>query len=276
MAPRINNIQIEDNSQNNQNIFNNLNNGSINQNNRSNNNINNNNNHHHSNILYNTDINLNIIAENTNKIFIFLYNPNKITCIILLLLNILVAGLGTFIISCKNCSLYDFLLGFIQFFCCYSLLLKGIEIKETHNLFNVKINLFLSIYLIVLAILFYMSSIYVGIFHNFIFFNPRITKITENREKGICIIFLNLVTGGLGTLLYGFLSKNEDCFNRIKIWGVGIVQICGFIMFIFAFSLIGKVNRIILIILFFIGGIGYLTSICIGIKCYKKISISIL
>ena len=275
MAPRLNNIRIEDNSQNNQNIFNHLNNGSINQNNRSINNINNNNNHH-SNILNHNDIHLDIIAQNSNNCFIILFNPNKIICIILLLLNILVSGLGTVIIGFKNCSLYDFILGFIQFFGCYSLLIKGIELKKTQNVFNVKINSFLSFYLIILALLFFINSIYVGIFHNFIFFNPRITKITENREKGICILLLNFVTGGLGTLLYGFLSKNEDCFNRIKTWVVGIVQISGFIIFLFVFSLIGKINKIILIILFFIGGIGYLTSICIGFKCYKKISMSIL
>ena len=35
--------------------------------------------------------------------------------------------------------------------------------------------------------------------------------MTENKEKGICILLLNLITGGLGTILYGVLIKNMDC-----------------------------------------------------------------
>ena len=270
MVPRPNIIPNNENNQSNQNIYHNINN--VNNNNINPNNINNLNNNHNSNILYHTNIYLNIIAENSNNYFIILFYPNKIFCIILLLLNILISGLGTIIIGFKNCSLYDFILGIIQFFGCYLFLSKGLSLVKTHIIFNIKVNSFLGLYLFIIALLFYLSSIYVGIFHNFIFFNPRISKLNENKEKGIFILFLNFITGGLGTILYGFLLKNEDCFNRIKIWIIGLVQISGFIIFIFAFSLINIINKIILVILFFIGSIGYITSICIGIKCYKKIS----
>ena len=262
MVPRINNDDIH----NNQNIIPNLN------NNHSNINLNNNNvSNSNSNILNHNDIQLNILAQNNNNCLIILFSPNKTCCFIFLFLCIIVSGLGTILIGFKNCSLYNFILGIIQF-SGYYLFLKGINLRKIHYIFDVKINSFLSIYLILLSILFYLSSIYSGIFHNFLFFNPIRTKITKNKEKGICIIYLNLITGGLGTILFGFLIKNEDCFNRIKIWVVGLVQICGFFILILAFSLIGTINKIMLIILFLIGAIGYLTSIIIGQRCYKKIS----
>ena len=243
MAPRANNS-------NNDQINHNFNSLNSNQNNRIIFNLNNNINSSNSNVLNHNDIQLNILSENSNNFFIVLFNPNKIICIILLLLNIIISGSGTLLIGFKNCSLYDNLLGIIQFFGCYLSFLKGLDAKKTLYIKNIRINPFLGIYLIILSLLFYLSSIYIGIFHNFIFFNPRRIKINENKEKGICIIILNSITGGLGTLLYGFLIKNSDFLNRIKFWLMGLVQICGFIIFILAFSLISKTNTIILIIFF--------------------------
>lgn len=260
MVPRIGD---NDNNLNNQNLSNN-------QSNRIISNVNNINNARR-NILNYNQTNLNMVAERSNNIFILLFNPNKCFCFFILILNILISGLGTIIIGLKNCSLYDFILGIIQFCGCYFLFLLEINIKKFKYIFYIRINSFMHIYLIVIAIIFYLSSIYTGIFHNFIFFNPRRAKVNE---KGICILILNLITGGIGTLLYGFIINNEECLYRIKMWGVGIIQICGFIIFIFAFSCILRINTILLIILFLIGGIGYLTSILVGIKCYKKILIS--
>ena len=256
MVPRI----INDNIHNNQNIMQNLNNQNHNNNNISN-----------QNILNHNDIQLNILAQNNNNFFIILYSPNKTVCIIFLILNIFICGFGTILIGLKNCSLYIFILGIIQF-SGYFLFFQGFNIKKMHIMFNTKINSCLSIYIIILALLLFLSSIYCGIFHNFLFFNPIRTKITKNKEKGICIIYLNLITGGLGTILYGFLAKNQDCFSRFKILIIGVVQIWGFIILLFAFSLIGAINHIMLTIFFFIGGIGYLSSIIIGKKCYNKIS----
>ena len=144
--------------------------------------------------------------------------------------------------------------------------------KKYHYIYNVKINSFLSLYLIILSALFYLSSIYVGIFHNFVYYNTRKTTMTENKEKGICIIMLNLLTGGLGTVLYGVLMKDLNYFVIIKFWIVGIVQIIGFIILVLCFTFIGTINKIILIIFFCFGIIGYTTSICFGIKYYKNIS----
>ena len=254
MVPRLNNINSLDN-----NINQNSNDMNSNQNTRNVINANNSN----SNILNHNNIQLNILSDNTNNFFIILFNPNKAICFIILFLNIIVSGLGTILIAFKNCSLYDFLLGILQFFGCYYCFFKGIESKKYYNILYFRTNSLLSIYFIIIAILMYLSSIYAGIFHNFIFFNQRRIKINENKEKGICILFFNLLTGGVGTLLYGFLMQNIDFFYRIRIWFTGIVQIGGFIILILAFSLIGKINKTILIILFIVGIMGYITSICI-------------
>ena len=272
MVPRPNNINNNINNNNHQSNRN-LNEHNLGNNNNNNNRIINNLNNN-TNILNHNEIYLNIIADNSNNKFILLFNPNKFICFILLFLNIVISGLGTFIIGIKNCCLYDFILGIIQFFGFYVSILESFKIKNSFYILRYKVNSFLYVYLIIVAILFYLSSIYVGIFHNFVFFNPRTTNINENKQKGICIILLNLISGGLGTILYGFLVKNDECFNRMKMWLIGIVQISGFAIFIFAFSLIGKINKIILIIFFFIGAMGYLTSIIIGVRCYRRISVS--
>jgi len=260
MVPRINNVNLNNRVNNNQ--------RQNNHNARNANHLNINNN----NILPYNQIMLNILSENSNNKLIIIFSPNKCICFIILILNIIISGLGTLMLSIRNCSLYDFALGFIQFFGSYFLLLEGLSIRKYRYIYYVKINSFLFVYLIILSILFYLSSIYVGIFHNFVYYSPRRTTMTRNKEKGICIILLNLLTGGLGTILYGILIKNMDCFNRIKVWVVGIVQICGFAIFILAFSFIGTINKIMLIIFFFIGIMGYITSICIGMRCYGKIS----
>ena len=272
MVPRPNNINNNNINNNNNNQSNrNLNEQNLgnNNNNRIINNLNNN-----ANILNHNEIYLNIIADNSNNKFILLFNPNKFICFILLFLNIVISGLGTFIIGIKNCCLYNFILGIIQFFGFFGSILESFKIKNSFYFLRYKVNSFLYIYLIIIAILFYLSSIYVGIFHNFLFFNPRTTNINENKQKGIGIILLNLISGGLGTLLYGFLVKDDDCFNRMKIWLIGIVQISGFAILILAFSLIGNIHKIILIIFFFIGAMGYLTSIIIGVRCYRRILVS--
>jgi hypothetical protein len=211
---------------------------------RNDNNLNINNN----NILSYNQILLNNLAERTSNKLIVIYNPNKYICFIILLLNIVIPGLGTLMISIRNCSLYDFSLGCIQFLGSYFFFLEGLSIRKYHYIYFVRINSFLFAYLIILSILFYLSSIYVGIFHNFVFYNPRKTTMTENKEKGICILLLNLITGGLGTTV--ILIKNMDCFNRLKVWLIGIVQICGFAIFILAFTFIGTINKMMLIIFF--------------------------
>ena len=263
MVPRINNNNLNNNINNNQNRSNHIV--------RNANNLNNNNN----NILSYNQIMLNNLSERTNNKLIVMFNPNKCICFIILLLNIIISGLGTLMISIRNCSLYDFFLGFIQFLGSYFFFIAGLSIRKYRYIYHIRINPFLCAYLIILSIIFYLSSIYVGIFHNFVFYNPRRTTITENKEKGICILLLNLITGGLGTILYGVLIRHMDCFNRSKFLLIGLVQITGFAIFIIAFTCIGTINKAILFIFFFIGIMGYITSICFGMKCYQKISNSL-
>ena len=262
MIPRQNNFNFPINNQINP-ISNNINQNQLNRN------INNSNNNR-----LNQNERIILLSENSNKFFIVSFYPNKTVCFTLLLLNIIICGTGTLLLGFKNSSFYEVLLGIIQFFGCFTFFIKGIDTEKTHYLFDIKVNKFSFYYLICTSLLFYLSSIYIGIFHNFIFFNVRITKMNENKKKGICIILLNLITGGLGTLLYGFLMKNIDCLYRLKVWFFGIVQVCGFIILVLGFSLIGNINKIIDIILILVGFMGYITSIAIGIKFYKKISVS--
>ena len=102
MVPRINNMNLNNNNNQSQNnhIVRNANNLNINNN----------------NILSYNQILLNNLAERTSNKLIVIYNPNKYICFIILLLNIVIPGLGTLMISIRNCSLYDFSLGCIQFY----------------------------------------------------------------------------------------------------------------------------------------------------------------
>ena len=239
---------------------------------QSNRNINQSNNINNSRYYYRPnerDIQLQNFSINNDSTFIFLFHPNKFICIVTLFANILISGFGTLIIGVKNLDLYDFFLSIMQFCFCYSSISKGIKIKKNKKLNEVNINSFLWIYLFFIASIFYLSSIYAGIFHNFVFFNPRIFK---NKEKGICIIVLNCIIGGIGTIFYGIIAQGISCCRRIKIWIIGITQVFGFMIFIFSICIFSSINLAVFFILLFIGFLAYLSSIFVGFKFYKNLS----
>ena len=215
------------------------------------------------------DIQLRTLSQNTEKFFIVLFHPNKFICIATLIVNVLISGLGTLILGVKNLNLYDFFLSIMQFCFCYPFVSKAFEIKKKKMFDKFEVNSFLWIYLLCIAFIFYLSSIYVGIFHNFVFFNPRKIK---NKEKGICIIILNFIIGGMGTALYGIIADGIGLCERIKIWIIGISQICGFSILILSISIFNFVKLGIFIVLFVVGLFAYCSSIYTSFKLYKNIA----
>ena len=228
----------------------------------------------HSNIGYinrqsERDIQLNALSQNTDNTFIILFHPNKFICFAILLCNLLISGLGTLILGVKNMNLYDFFLSIMQFCFCYPFLSRALDIKEENYLNDFKVNSFLWIFLICIASIFYLSSIYIGIFHNFIYFNPRKIK---NKEKGITIIILNILMGGIGTIFYGIIAEGINCCQRIRMWIVGITQIFAFMFLIITISIFKELKVGIFVIFIIIGSLFYFTSVFLGFRLYKRIT----
>ena len=228
----------------------------------------------HSNIGYinrqsERDIQLNALSQNTDNTFIILFHPNKFICFAILLSNLLISGLGTLILGVKNMNLYDFFLSIMQFCFCYPFLSRALDIKKKKYFNDFKVNSFLWIFLICIASIFYLSSIYIGIFHNFIYFNPRKIK---NKEKGITIIILNILMGGIGTIFYGIIAEGINCCQRIRMWIVGITQIFAFMFLIITISIFKELKVGIFVIFIIIGSLFYLTSVFLGFRLYKRIT----
>ena len=226
----------------------------------------------HSNIGYinrqsERDIQLNALSQNTDNTFIILFHPNKFICFAILLCNLLISGLGTLILGVKNMNLYDFFLSIMQFCFCYPFLSRALDIKKKKYFNDFKVNSFLWIFLICIASIFYLSSIYIGIFHNFIYFNPRKIK---NKEKEISFIILNILIGGIGTLFYGIVAEGIKCCERIKLWIIGFVQFFGFMLLISIISFSNNIKIGIFFIFLIIGIFSYASSIILGIRyCLK-------
>ena len=138
----------------------------------------------------------------------------------------------------KNLNLYEFVLSLVQFGFCYPFISKAINIKKNKKIDKFEVNSFMWIYLLSISFIVYLSSIYVGIFHNFIYINPRKIK---NKEKEISFIILNILIGGIGTIFYGIVAEGIKCCERIKLWIIGFVQFFGFMLLI---SIISFSNNI--------------------------------
>lgn len=214
------------------------------------------------------DVQIQILSQNSDKYFIVLFHPNKCVCLSTLLANILMAGLGTLILGMKNLNLYEFVLSLVQFGFCYPFISKAIDIKKNKKIDKFEVNSFMWIYLLSISFIVYLSSIYVGIFHNFIFYNPRKIK---NKEKAICVILLNIILGGIGTLFHAIVADGIELCARIKYLIIGIFQACGFSVLILSISIYTSVKLETFLILFIIGIFSYSTSIYAAFRFYKNI-----
>ena len=213
------------------------------------------------------DILLQELAQNSNNTFIILFHPNKCLCFATLLVNVCISGLGTLILGVKNLNLFEFFLSLMQFCFCYPFITRAIEIKKKKQFKDIEVNSFLWIYLLCVAGVFYLSSIYIGIFHNFIYINPRKIK---NKEKEISFIILNILIGGIGTIFYGIVAEGIKCCERIKLWIIGFAQFFGFMLLISIISFSNNIKIGIFFIFLIIGIFSYASSIILGIRyCLK-------
>ena len=206
-------------------------------------------------------------------LFILRFKSNKGTCIYILILNILFCGLGTIFIGLNKKSVFYTLFGAIQCFCFFFFLIYDFSFDKK-TLFGRPFTKFFRIYFRVIYCLFYLSSIYIGIFRNFLFFNKRKINYNENKEKGLIVFFLNIVIEGSGTILVGIkrIVEEVNCWHKIKYMLYGIIQLIGYLLILFTFSIINKKAIIDICFLFFIGLLSFCFSMYISYKYYKKIT----
>ena len=209
------------------------------------------NNHINYNISSNRNNLRNNIHNNTNPetevlfgLFILAFQPTKAYCIVSFLLNIFFCGLGTILIGLNKKSIFYTLFGLIQCFCFFFFLLYGVSLNERKIFGNVP-NRFFYIYFKIIYISFYISSIYIGIFRNFLFFNTRKINFNEKKEIGSIIFFLNILIGGIGTLLVAIIrfTEPQNLCNAIKNIIYGLIQLGGYILTLLGISLINEKNN---------------------------------
>ena len=125
------------------------------------------------------------------------------------------------------------------------------------------------IYLLILCIFMYINAFYFGLILRF----PETMKKINRTEKSILIFFLNIIVGGSGTFLIGYLklvysSAYLKGSERVKDFFFGIIQLIGFILFLLAICSFDDKNNKILddnipnIFLLVIGILAYLFSLC--------------
>ena len=171
-------------------------------------------------------------------IFILSFKPSKTFCISSLLLNIFFCGLGTILIGINKKSIFYTLFGIIQCFSFFIFLVYGVLFNNNKKIFGRTPITFFTYYFKILSLLFYISSIYIAIFRNFLFFNLRKINVNAKKERGLIVFFLNILIGGSGSLLVGItnLSQEGHIWDRIKYLIYGIIQLFGYILTLFGIS----------------------------------------
>ena len=209
------------------------------------------------------------------NLFILYFKPSKVQCLVIFLLNIFVCGLGTILLGLNKKSTFYTLFGIIQCFGFSSLYIYSTSIKDKKSRFLwIEPNYYLHIYFKIIVGLFYLSSIYIGIFRNFLFFNPRTLKYKEKHERGLIVFFLNILIGGLGTFLIGILRivENGNFCHKFKYILYGIIQIVGYLLILFSICLFKTRIKVESIFLLFGGFCCYAFSFYTSYKYYKKIT----
>ena len=208
-------------------------------------------------------------------LFILYFKPSKMQCVVTLLLNIFICGLGTILLGLNKKSTFYSLFGIIQCFSFSFLYIYSASIKNQKSKFLwIEPNYYFHFYFKIIAGLLYLSSIYIGIFRNFLFFNPRIFNYKEKHERGIIIFFLNILIGGLGTIFIGILRivENGSFCHKFKYILYGIIQAMGYLLALFSICLFKSKIKIECIFLLFGGICCYAFSFYTSYKYYKKIT----
>lgn len=239
------------------------------------------------NIPTSSHTNRNILGNNNNNnqndmndgievlfgLFILRFGSSKGTCIYILILNILFCGLGTIFIGLNKKSVFYILLGIIQCYCFFFFLVYDYSFDK-RTLFGRPFTKYFRIYFRLTYCLFYLSSIYIGIFRNFLFFNKRKINFNENKEKGLIVFFLNIIIEGSGTILVGIkrIVEEVNYWYKINYILYGIIQLFGYLLILFTFSIINKKAIIYICFLFFIGLLSFCFSMYTSHKYYQKIT----
>lgn len=205
-------------------------------------------------------------------IFIIKFYPNKILCILTMLLNFIPGGLGTMLLGINRKSIKYIIGGIIQFILIDSCFILGFLLFKKKQFFKKPYNNSLPTYLFITSGFFYLISIYIGIISNFLFINiKRISKFYR-KEFGIFIVFLNLIIPGLGTLMIQAILPNK-CVMKMKRTITGIGQLIMFIILFLFFTGIEKKNENLLLFLF-LAIVEYLYTIGISICFLRNIMIT--
>lgn len=226
--------------------------------------------------------NLRNSQNNTNSeyrifygLLILSFQPSKSFCLISFFLNIFFCGLGTILIGLNKKSMFYTLFGIIQCFCFFIFLVYGSLFNNQKKIFGKSPIVFFTKYFKLMALLFYISSIYISIFRNFLFFNLRKLNYNEKKERSLIIFFLNILIGGSGTLLVGIENFSEEgpIWNRINYVIYGIIQLLGYILTLYAISSIEDNNiKIDSGFLFVVCALCFFFSLHTSYKYYKKMT----
>lgn len=236
---------------------------------------NHNNNASHNNELNLNEININVNINNSivdNNFFIIKYKPNKFFCIFVLICDIFICGSGTFICGIQKFSGFYLISGIIQFFGCYLLMTYRVYISDQKKKNAIILNNFYITFLIIEALFFYFSSIFFGLFLNFIRFNPNRIKLPKKRLKGLFVFFCNVFSGGTGYIIYSFSKnlKNKKCGNRICCTAKGVLLTIGFLALLKGLSYVGEGKLSLSVIIMIVyGSLTYLFCLILGVRLYR-------
>ena len=209
--------------------------------------------------------------ENGPK-FIIKFHPNKTYCIFTLLLNLIPGGLGSILIGINRGSLKYLIGGIIHFILIDFLLIMGVLLLIKKELFKQKYNIFLPIYLLITSGFFYLISIYIELFNNFIFINTKRLKKYHPKEIGIFILLLNIFIPGLGTLMIQSVLPNK-CIIGFKRTINGLGQLIMFIILFIFYSGISSMNANLLLFIF-LTVVEYLYTLGTSVCFLRNITIS--
>ena len=166
------------------------------------------------------------------------------------------------------------ILQMIIFITCLVLLI----LNEKIILFNVYSSFFFYVYFIILESIMFLFSFYISVIVSCSqSSNQRKKDKFGNKELGVIIIILNIIIGGLGTLIFGISEIFEAKITKwIKIRDIlfGIIQLIGFVLLLYAVFLLPfeKNNFAKIITLFIFGGISYSFSLYSGINICIKLN----
>ena len=150
----------------------------------------------------------------------------------------MVLGLGTFSVGIIEKNSFFILLGIFNLLVfIFYFVLNFVIVQDFSN------NRLLFVYSIVFVAIGYVCSLYSGIFHPIFSYHrnnpnsPDVLQFLQIEKKIICLIY-NIFILGSGIFLYGLskICKRDSCcsnwWRKYRHILYGLIQICGFILFL--------------------------------------------